>query len=59
MEDQSVTGEVQIAADVDSDLAETYRQVAKDRGYHFSTFEWLAKHDPDFDRVRQIGRAHV
>jgi alkylhydroperoxidase/carboxymuconolactone decarboxylase family protein YurZ len=52
MEDQSTTGELQITADMDSDIAETYRQVAKDRGYHFSTFEWLATHDPDFDRVR-------
>jgi alkylhydroperoxidase/carboxymuconolactone decarboxylase family protein YurZ len=52
MEDQSVTGELQINGEIDSDIAETYRQVAKDRGYHFSTFEWLAKHDPDFDRVR-------
>ena len=52
MEDQAVIGEPQISAEVDSDLAETYRQIASERGYHFSTFEWLAVHDPDFDRVR-------
>ena len=46
MEDQAVTGEPQISAEIDSDIAETYRQVAKERGYHFSTFEWLAVHDP-------------
>ena len=52
MEDQSITGELEITTEMDSDIADTYRQVAKDRGYHFSTFEWLATHDPDFDRVR-------
>jgi alkylhydroperoxidase/carboxymuconolactone decarboxylase family protein YurZ len=52
MEDQSITGELQMSDEMDSDIAETYQQVARDRGYHFSTFEWLAMHDPDFDRVR-------
>jgi len=52
MEDQAVIGAPQISADVDSELADTYREIAKERGYHFSTFEWLAVHDPDFDRVR-------
>jgi alkylhydroperoxidase/carboxymuconolactone decarboxylase family protein YurZ len=52
MEDQAITGELQLTTEMDGDIAETYRQVAKERGYHFSTFEWLAVHDPDFDRVR-------
>ena len=52
MEDQAVIGEPQISPDVDSELADKYREIAKERGYHFSTFEWLAVHDPDFDRVR-------
>jgi alkylhydroperoxidase/carboxymuconolactone decarboxylase family protein YurZ len=52
MEDQAITGEPQLAVEIESDIAETYRKVAKERGYHFSTFEWLAVHDPDFDRVR-------
>jgi alkylhydroperoxidase/carboxymuconolactone decarboxylase family protein YurZ len=34
------------------DIADGYKEIAAERGYHFSTFEWLAKRDPDFDRVR-------
>jgi alkylhydroperoxidase/carboxymuconolactone decarboxylase family protein YurZ len=34
------------------DIAKDYQEIAAERGYHFSTFEWLARRDPDFDRVR-------
>lgn len=52
MEDHATAGEPQISTEIDSDLAQTYREIAKERGYHFSSFEWLAQRDPDFDRVR-------
>jgi alkylhydroperoxidase/carboxymuconolactone decarboxylase family protein YurZ len=42
----------EISADIDPDLAAIYQRIADERGYHFSTFEWLARHDPDFDKVR-------
>ena len=38
--------------DVDPELAERYRDHAEQRGYHFSSFEWLAAHDPEFEKVR-------
>lgn len=37
---------------VDPGLAERYRQHAAERGYHFSTFEWLAARDPEFETAR-------
>ena len=42
----------EISGEVSEELAERYRDIAAQRGYHFSTFEWLAVRDPDFDRVR-------
>jgi len=51
MEDRT-TGDLEFTVEMDSDIEEAYRELAKVRGYHFSTFEWLAAHDPDFDRVR-------
>src|ERR671918_1181554 len=51
--DFSTTGEdLTISADVAPELAEQYRQLAADRGYHFSTFEWLAAKDRHFDQAR-------
>jgi alkylhydroperoxidase/carboxymuconolactone decarboxylase family protein YurZ len=47
-----MSGELELDPGIESDLADGYREIARDRGYHFSTFEWLAKHDPDFDRAR-------
>lgn len=47
-EDQADTA----APAVDSDLAEQYRDHAEQRGYHFSSFEWLAARDPEFERIR-------
>lgn len=38
--------------EVDPELAERYRDHAEQRGYHFSSFEWLAAHDPEFEKVR-------
>lgn len=51
-ESRAVWSDPEISPDIDEGLAETYRRIAAERGYHFPTFEWLAKHDPDFDRVR-------
>lgn len=40
------------ARQIDPELAERYRDHAAKRGYHFSSFEWLAARDPDFENVR-------
>jgi alkylhydroperoxidase/carboxymuconolactone decarboxylase family protein YurZ len=37
---------------IDPKLAKRYREHAAERGYHFSTFEWLAARDPEFEKVR-------
>lgn len=42
----------EIAEGVDPEIAEMYRAHAKERGYHFSSFEWLAVRDPGFERSR-------
>jgi alkylhydroperoxidase/carboxymuconolactone decarboxylase family protein YurZ len=41
-----------IAPDVPDDIAGRYRGHAQQRGYHFNSFEWLARRDPDFERMR-------
>lgn len=48
-----MTDERQIATtnDVDIITAE-HRALAKERGYHFPTFEWLGTKDPEFERAR-------
>lgn len=38
--------------EIDPKLAERYRRHAGERGYHFSTFEWLAARDPEFEKAR-------
>jgi alkylhydroperoxidase/carboxymuconolactone decarboxylase family protein YurZ len=40
------------APEPEGDLAGEYRRLAAERGYHFATFEWLSRHDPDFERAR-------
>jgi alkylhydroperoxidase/carboxymuconolactone decarboxylase family protein YurZ len=52
MTDKTTDTPPEISSDVSEELAERYRDIAAQRGYHFSTFEWLAARDPDFDRVR-------
>ena len=37
---------------IDPELAKRYRDHADQRGYHFSSFEWLAARDPEFEKVR-------
>ena len=37
---------------IDPALAERYKDHARQRGYGFSAFEWLAAHDPEFERAR-------
>ena len=38
--------------DIEPELAERYRSHAEERRYHFSSFEWLAAHDPEFEKAR-------
>lgn len=38
--------------EIEPELAERYRSHADQRRYHFSSFEWLAAHDPEFEKVR-------
>lgn len=52
MENPHTAEALEISGELDGDLAEIYRQQAEERGYHFSAFEWLGIHDPDYDRVR-------
>lgn len=33
-------------------LEETQQALAAERGYHFPTFEWLGKNDPEYERAR-------
>jgi alkylhydroperoxidase/carboxymuconolactone decarboxylase family protein YurZ len=33
-------------------LLDQHRRINEERGYSFSTFEWLAKHDPEFEATR-------
>lgn len=35
------------------DLLEAHKAMGAVRGYYFSSFEWLATKDPDFERARQ------
>ena len=37
---------------IDPKLAKRYKAQAAERGYHFSTFEWLAARDPAFEKAR-------
>ncbi|MBT55632.1 MAG: hypothetical protein CMF72_19810 [Mameliella sp.] len=38
--------------DIDPALAERYREHVRQRGYHFTIFEWLAEMDPEFESTR-------
>jgi alkylhydroperoxidase/carboxymuconolactone decarboxylase family protein YurZ len=38
--------------DLRPDVAEQYRSIASVRRYHYPTFEWLGRRDPDFETVR-------
>lgn len=40
------------APKIDPALAERYKDHARQRGYHFSGFEWLAARDPEFEKSR-------
>ena len=42
----------QIAEGVPEDIAQKYRALAQERGYHFGSFEWLGERDPEFERAR-------
>jgi alkylhydroperoxidase/carboxymuconolactone decarboxylase family protein YurZ len=33
-------------------IAGEHRALAEERGYHFPTFEWLGRKDPEFERAR-------
>lgn len=37
---------------IDPELAERYKEHIRQRGYHFSLFEWLAEMDPEFEQMR-------
>jgi alkylhydroperoxidase/carboxymuconolactone decarboxylase family protein YurZ len=33
-------------------IEDQHRALARERGYHFPTFEWLAEKDPEFEQAR-------
>lgn len=40
------------AGGIRADLAAAHEELAATRGYTFPTFEWLAKHDPEYEAAR-------